>query len=343
MRTVPVSAERSYQVEIGINWRVALNDWIEGRNKVVIITSEALDVKVDLPTIRIPDGEAGKRPEIILNVWNELGNLGLNRSDLIVAIGGGTVTDLAGFAAATWLRGIDWIAIPTTVAGMVDAAIGGKTGINSEHGKNLVGSFHSPSSVLIDLSWIETLSERDVAAGMAEVVKCGFISDPQILEILEHKSLKDVCHDQELQLELIHRAVSVKASVVGQDFKESYLREILNYGHTLGHAVEKDSDYELRHGEAVAIGMCFVAELAAIKLGLSQDLVNKHRTILKALKLPTSYKADAWNQLVATMSLDKKVKQGAIRFVAIDKVANCVRIDDATSDEMRSAYERISQ
>jgi 3-dehydroquinate synthase len=146
-----------------------------------------------------------------------------------------------------------------------------------------------------------------------------------------------------LQLELIHRAVSVKASVVGQDFKESYLREILNYGHTLGHAVEKDSDYELRHGEAVAIGMCFVAELAAIKLGLSQDLVNKHRTILKALKLPTSYKADAWNQLVATMSLDKKVKQGAIRFVAIDKVANCVRIEDATSDEMRSAYERISQ
>lgn len=343
MRTVPVSAERLYQVEIGIDWRVALNDWIEGRNKVVIITSESLDVKIDLPTIRIPDGEAGKRPEIIIEVWNELGNLGLNRSDLIVAIGGGTVTDLAGFAAATWLRGIDWIAIPTTVAGMVDAAIGGKTGINTEHGKNLVGSFHSPNAVLIDLSWIKTLSERDVAAGMAEVVKCGFISDPQILEILEHKSLKDVRHDKDLQLELIHRAVSVKASVVGQDFKESYLREILNYGHTLGHAVEKHSNFELRHGEAVSIGMCFVAELAAIKLGLSQELVNKHRSILNALKLPTTYKADAWNELVASMSLDKKVKSGAIRFVAIDEIGNCVRIEDATSDEMQSAYERISQ
>lgn len=343
MRTVPVSAERSYQVEIGVDWKVALSDWIEGRNKSVVIASDALELKIDLPIIRIPDGEAGKSPEVILKVWNELGNLGLNRNDLIVAIGGGTVTDLAGFAAATWLRGIDWIAIPTTVAGMVDAAIGGKTGINSEHGKNLVGSFHSPNAVLIDLSWIRTLSERDVAAGMAEVVKCGFISDSHILEILEHKSLKDVCHDQDLQLELIHRAVSVKASVVGQDFKESYLREILNYGHTLGHAIEKHSKYKLRHGEAVSIGMIFVAELAAIKIGLPLEIVDKHRAILQSLKLPTSYVSEAWTELLATMSLDKKVKLGSIRFVAIDKVGSCLRIEDATSEEMRSAYERISQ
>ena len=183
MRTVPVSAERDYQVEIGIDWKVALADWVEGRNKVVVIASEALNIKVDSPIIRIPDGEKGKSPEVIVNVWRELGDLGLNRNDLIVGIGGGTVTDLAGFAAASWLRGIDWIAIPTTVAGMVDAAVGGKTGINSEHGKNLIGAFHSPVAVLIDLAWIDTLSERDVAAGMAEVVKCGFISDPQILEI----------------------------------------------------------------------------------------------------------------------------------------------------------------
>ena len=343
MKTVPVSAERTYQVEIGVDWKIALNDWIEGRNKVAVIASEKLELKIDLPIIRIPDGESGKSPDVIVNIWQKLGELGLNRNDLIIGIGGGTVTDLAGFAAATWLRGIDWVAIPTTVAGMVDAAIGGKTGINSSHGKNLIGAFHSPAAVLIDLDWIETLSERDIAAGMAEVVKCGFIADPKILDLLAHKSLKDVCNDRELQMELIHRAVSVKANVVGQDFKESFLREILNYGHTLGHAIEKHSNYQLRHGEAVSIGMCFAAELAKIKVNLSEQIVEQHYAVLKALKLPTKYQASAWPELLAAMSLDKKTKSGTLRFVAIDDVGKCVRIESPTSDELASAYERIAE
>lgn len=341
MRTVPVIAERSYQVEIGIDWRVALTDWTEGRNKIVVITSQNFPVKTDFPTIEVPDGEAGKSLEEIAKVWNQLGILGLNRSDLIVAIGGGAISDLAGFAAATWLRGIDWIAIPTTVAGMVDAAIGGKTGINSEHGKNLIGSFHSPIAVLIDLKWIESLSQRDVAAGMAEVVKCGFIADPLILDLLKNKSLKDICNDRSLQLELIHRAVAVKASVVAQDFQESYLREILNYGHTLGHAIEKHSNYELRHGEAVSIGMCFVAELAKSKLNLSEVIVDKHYEILNLLKLPTTYSLEAWPELLAIMSLDKKAKAGILRFVVIEDLAKCTRMETPNSDELFSAYERI--
>lgn len=343
MKTVLVSAERTYQVEIGVDWKIALNDWIEGRNKVAVIASEKLELKIDLPIIRIPDGESGKSPDVIVNIWQKLGELGLNRNDLIIGIGGGTVTDLAGFAAATWLRGIDWVAIPTTVAGMVDAAIGGKTGINSSHGKNLIGSFHSPAAVLIDLDWIETLSERDIAAGMAEVVKCGFIADPKILDLLAHKSLKDVCNDRELQMELIHRAVSVKANVVSQDFKESFLREILNYGHTLGHAIEKHSNYQLRHGEAVSIGMCFAAELAKIKVNLSEQIVEQHYAVLKALKLPTKYQASAWPELLAAMSLDKKTKSGTLRFVAIDDVGKCVRIESPTSDELAIAYERIAE
>ena len=343
MRTVPVAAERKYQVEIGIDWKVALDDWLEGRNKVVVIASEAMQLDIDFPVIRIPDGEKGKSPAVITRVWSELGNLGLNRNDLIVGIGGGTVTDLAGFAAASWLRGIDWVAIPTTVAGMVDAAVGGKTGINSDHGKNLIGAFHSPIAVLIDLKWIETLSERDVAAGMAEVIKCGFISDSHILELLENKSLKDVCNDPELQLELIHRAVSVKASVVGEDFKESFLREILNYGHTLGHAIEKHSRYSLRHGEAIAIGMCFVAELAAIKIGLDRKVVDKHYKVLKALKLPTEYQLSAWAELLDAMGLDKKAKSGILRFVAIEEIGKCTRIESPTSDELQAAYERIAK
>ena len=343
MKTVPVSAERTYQVEIGVDWKIALNDWIEGRNKVAVIASEKMELKIDLPIIRIPDGESGKSPDVIVNIWQKLGELGLNRNDLIIGIGGGTVTDLAGFAAATWLRGIDWVAIPTTVAGMVDAAIGGKTGINSSHGKNLIGAFHSPAAVLIDLDWIETLSERDIAAGMAEVVKCGFIADPKILDLLAHKSLKDVCNDRELQMELIHRAVSVKANVVGQDFKESFLREILNYGHTLGHAIEKHSNYQIRHGEAVSIGICFAAELAKIKVNLSEQIVEQHYAVLKALKLPTKYQASAWPELLAAMSLDKKTKSGTLRFVAIDDVGKCVRIESPTSDELAIAYERIAE
>ena len=343
MKTVPVSAERAYQVEIGVDWKVALSDWTEGRNKVVVISSEAFSVATEFPTIKVPDGEAGKSPEVITGIWNQLGELGLNRDDLIVGIGGGTITDLAGFAAASWLRGIDWVAIPTTVAGMVDAAIGGKSGINSEHGKNLIGAFHSPIAVLIDLKWIETLSERDVAAGMAEVIKCGFISDSHILELLENKSLKDVCNNSELQLELIHRAVSVKASVVGEDFKESFLREILNYGHTLGHVIEKHSQYGIRHGEAIAIGMCFVAELAAIKIGLDRKVVDKHYRVLKALNLPTEYQLSAWADLLNAMGLDKKAKSGNLRFVAIEEIGKCTRIESPTSDELQAAYERIAK
>jgi 3-dehydroquinate synthase len=343
MRTVPVNAERAYQVEIGIDWKTALNDWVEGRTKVVVITSSNFEIDVNLPIVRIPDGEAGKSPEVLLQVWRELGQHGLNRGDLLVAIGGGTVTDLAGFAAASWMRGIDWIAIPTTIAGMVDAAVGGKTGINSEHGKNLIGAFHSPLSVLIDLSWIKTLSERDVAAGMAEVVKCGFISDGQILELLKNKSLKDICNDENLQLELIHKAVSVKAEVVSADFKESFFREILNYGHTLGHAIEKRSNFDMRHGEAVSIGMCFIAELASVKGVLSAELVDKHYKILKALRLPTSYENSAFSDLLKHMALDKKNKNGQIRFVAISDIGVCIRIEDATSEEIALAYERISQ
>ena len=342
MKTVPVSAERHYQVEIGVQWRSALNDWVEGRNKVVAITSEKFAVKTDLPTIEVPDGESGKSAEVLTFIWEQLGKLGINRGDLIIGIGGGALTDLVGFAAATWMRGIDWLAIPTTVAGMVDAAIGGKTAINSTYGKNLIGAFHSPVGVLIDLDFIKSLEARDDSAGMAEVIKCGFIAEREILELLRNKSLKDVMNDPALQEELIFRAVSVKAGVVGIDFKESYEREILNYGHTLDHAIEKHSGFTLRHGEAVAIGMCFIAELARLRIGLAEEVVALHRELIQGMKLPISYKKEVWDELLDLMALDKKAKAGTIRFVAIDAISSCTRIEDATFDEMKLAYQRIS-
>ena len=190
MKKVSVSAEREYTVSIGSPWVDSLVPLIQSRTRVAVIVSsgfspdltslQALDCELHVFTVS--DGEDAKNPSTLLNIWNWLGAAGFTRSDLIVGIGGGATTDFAGFAAATWLRGMDWIAIPTTVAGAVDAAVGGKTAINSDYGKNLIGSFHSPIKVAIDLDWLKTLTDRDFAAGLAEVVKCGFIADGVIHE-----------------------------------------------------------------------------------------------------------------------------------------------------------------
>ena len=254
----------------------------------------------------VPDSEIAKSTKTLLQLWDWLGAAGFTRSDLIVGIGGGAITDLSGFAAASWLRGIDWVAIPTTVAGMVDAAVGGKTGINSEYGKNLIGAFHSPQRVIVDLQWLETLSDRDFSAGLAEVVKCGFILDTKILDRLKGKSLAEIRADKSLTTELIERSIRVKCDVVSGDYKESFDREILNYGHTFGHAVELDSKYSLRHGECVSIGMMYVAELAYSLDLISESTLLLHRELLESLDLQTTYSGTSWSALLANMKLDKK-------------------------------------
>jgi len=272
---VKVTAERSYEVLIGIAWKSELAHALKGRTRAAIIVSESMQERLgslesgdtEIFTFTIADGEAGKTTTTLMQVWNWLGAAGFTRNDLIVAIGGGATTDFGGYAAASWLRGIDWVAIPTTVAGMVDAAIGGKTAINSDYGKNLIGAFHSPISVIIDFEWLATLSDRDFAAGLAEVVKAGFIADGTILDLMRGKDLATLREDQKVIAELITRAVAVKAEVVSSDFKENFAREALNYGHTLGHAIELESKFSLRHGECVAIGMAFMAHLQ-LALGL---------------------------------------------------------------------------
>ena len=262
-----------------------------------------------------------------------------------MAVGGGTVTDVAGYAAASWLRGIDWVAIPTTLAGMVDASVGGKTGINSPYGKNLIGAFHSPISVIIDPAWLRTLSDRDFAAGMAEVIKCGFIDDEEILNLVKDKSLSSIRSNTQLVNNLIERSVATKAKVVSEDFKESELREILNYGHTFGHAIEKVSDYSIRHGEAVSIGMIFVAELAFEAELIDSQLLELHREILKALSLPASLGNVAggsnWPALYAAMTLDKKARGSSIRFVVLNALGNCGRLEGVTEEQLKSAYEKV--
>ena len=351
MRTIQVQAERTYSVVIDTPYLQALTPHFADRERIAIIFSESM--KSVIPQINagdsevfyfaIPDSEQAKSTQTLLKVWDWLGSGGFTRSDLIVGIGGGAVTDFAGFAAASWLRGLDWIAVPTTIAGMVDAAVGGKTGINSDFGKNLIGAFHSPIEVIIDPQWLPTLSDRDFAAGLAEVVKCGFIRDPQILSAIAGKSISDIRASHQLTIELIERAVSVKAAVVSGDFKESFDREILNYGHTFGHAVELSSKYTLRHGECVAIGMVYVAYLAH-SLGLmSETLLNQHIELLAQLDLPVHYSQGDWITLLAAMKVDKKSRGKQIRFVVISEIGKTQRVESVTDDQLFAAYERVIQ
>ena len=350
MKKVSVTTERDYTVSIGSPWIDSLVPLIQSRTRVAVIVSSSFspdltslqELDCEIHVFAVPDGEDAKNPSTLLNVWNWLGAAGFTRSDLLVGIGGGAITDLAGFAAATWLRGIDWVAVPTSLAGMVDASVGGKTGINSDYGKNLIGSFHSPMSVIVDVDFLKTLSLRDISAGMAEVIKCGFISDPQILELAARCTAGDLLSDRELLIELIYRSLSVKASVVSSDFKESFAREALNYGHTLGHAIEIHAKYQLRHGEAVAIGMVFVAELAAARGLIETSTVALHRELLARYELPTTFDRAAWSKLAPLLSLDKKARGKTLRFVVLDEIGSTVRLEDVSSAELDAAYEMIA-
>ena len=350
MTTILVKAEHSYEVTFSHAWFSNLAKKCEGRVRVAIIVSKTFspdlttlrDLDAELHVFEVPDGEDGKNVETIAKLWNWLGAAGFTRSDLIVGIGGGAITDLAGFAAASWLRGLDWIAVPTSLAGMVDASVGGKTGINSDYGKNLIGAFHSPIEVIIDTNFLSTLADRDIAAGMAEVIKCGFIADPEILDLAGLHSVESVRKSPEVISELIQRAVTVKAQVVSSDFKESFAREALNYGHTLGHAIEIHSKYELRHGEAVSIGLVYAAELALARGLISQADLDLHRSILSSYGLPVAYDRQAWQKLAPLLALDKKARGNTIRFVALNGIGSTIRLEDLTSAELDAAYERIS-
>lgn len=341
MKIIKVKAERNYMVQIGVTFSESIKQISASHNKVLLLAPAVIlkQFKIketkNLFILQTPNGENQKSINFLSHIWSKAALVGLKRSDAIIGFGGGATTDVAGFAAATWLRGIDWYAIPTSLAGMVDAGVGGKTGINSPAGKNLIGSFYSPSKVLIDPTLLQTLPVRDISAGMAEVIKCGFISDYKILNLAQ----EDVLDYQEL----IARAVKVKAEVVSKDFKESKLREILNYGHTLGHAIEKDSKYKLRHGEAVSIGMVFAAELSKELAGLSSDAVLLHRELLKNFNLPISYSRGRWKALSNLLIQDKKVKQSKIRFIGISRIGKPVWLEDVSLSMLSKVYERIAK
>jgi 3-dehydroquinate synthase len=292
--------------------------------------------------VPVPDGEAAKDVAVAAGVWSALGAAGFTRTDAVVGLGGGATTDLAGFVAATWLRGVPVVHVPTTLLGMVDAAIGGKTGIDTAEGKNLVGAFHPPAGVLCDLDLLAGLPAQEQASGLAEVVKAGFIADPRILALVEADPAAAADPAGAAVRELVERAVRVKADVVTGDLRESGPREVLNYGHTLGHAIEKVERYTWRHGAAVSVGMVYAAELSRLAGRLAPEVVERHRTVLTAVGLPTGYDGGRWPDLYAAMQVDKKARGDRLRFVVLDDVARPGVLDGPDPSLLEAAYAEVS-
>jgi len=352
---IPVGGPAPYEVVVGHGLLGELPPLLGKATRVAVIhpptlgaTAEAvrddlIATGLDAHAIEIPDGEDAKTLKVAGFCWDVLGQVGFTRSDAIVGLGGGATTDLAGWVAAAWLRGVRVVQVPTTLAGMVDAAIGGKTGINIDRGKNLVGAFHPPAGVLCDLNTLDTLPAHDYVAGLAEVVKCGFIADPAILDLIERDPVAAGRAGNPVERELIERSVRVKAHVVSEDLTEQGLREILNYGHTLGHAIERAERYRWRHGAAVSVGLVYAAALGRLLGRLDDATADRHRAILSSLGLPVAYRDGAFASLLETMRVDKKARGNHIRFIVLDGLARPVAVDDPDPAVLAAAYSEVTE
>ncbi|MDQ0983407.1 3-dehydroquinate synthase [Streptomyces sp. V2I9] len=306
------------------------------------VRQDLADQGYEAIAVQLPNAEEAKTVEVAAYCWKALGQTGFTRTDVVVGIGGGATTDVAGFVAASWLRGVRWIAVPTTVLGMVDAAVGGKTGINTAEGKNLVGAFHPPAGVLCDLAALESLPVHDYVSGLAEIIKAGFIADPVILDLIEADPEAARTPSGPHTAELIERSIRVKAEVVSSDLKESGLREILNYGHTLGHAIEKNERYKWRHGAAVSIGMVFAAELGRLAGRLDDATADRHRAVLESVGLPLAYRGDQWPKLLENMKVDKKSRGDLLRFIVLDGLGKPTVLEGPDPAVLLAAYGEVS-
>ncbi len=353
------STRGPYDVHIGRGVLAALPEQLQGADRVAVIVSEPLRHLAErvasvtegraVTIITVPDAEAAKTASVLASCWDDLAGAGFTRNDVVIGVGGGSATDLAGFVAATWLRGVDFICVPTSVLGMVDAAVGGKAGINLAAGKNLVGAFHEPRAVLADLSLLDDLPRAEVVSGMAEIIKCGFIADAEILALATQDLAESTDTHSDRFADLVRRAITVKADVVATDLTERTSsggqvgREALNYGHTLGHAVENRENYRMRHGQAISIGMVWIAEVSHRLLGLDGAVAAQHKELLDALELPTSYHGDAWPRLRELMGLDKKARGSTLRLVGLAGQGRPVIIDAPDEEVLQDAYVGMSQ
>jgi 3-dehydroquinate synthase len=357
---IRVGGEKPYDVVVGTGLLGELPGLLgDGVRRVAVIHPRALRatgeaVREDLlgqgfeaHAIEVPDGEEAKTAQVAAYCWSVLGQCGFTRSDAVVGVGGGSTTDLAGFVAASWLRGVRVVHVPTTLLGMVDAAVGGKTGINTAEGKNLVGAFHPPAGVLCDLNTLTTLPAHEYVSGLAEVVKAGFIADAVILDRIETDPRDATRPGGAHARELVERSIRVKADVVSADLREAGAatgigRAMLNYGHTLGHAIEKVERFRWRHGAAVSVGMVFAAELARLAGRLDEDAADRHRTVLGGLGLPITYRGDRWPRLLEAMRVDKKTRGDRLRFVVLEAIGKPAILEAPDPGLLAAAYAEIA-
>jgi 3-dehydroquinate synthase len=354
--------DRSYPIHIGSGSLDSLGESCKAaglKGKCLIITDEhvaplyadrvfqSLEKAGFKPALEtLPAGETTKCQAQLMNLYAKAAAHGLDRKCFMVALGGGVIGDLTGFAAASWLRGIQFVQVPTTLLAMVDSSVGGKTGINIPAGKNLVGAFHQPELVLMDLDTLKTLPTRELAAGMAEVVKTGVIWDEAFFQTLETTALRPAGFFQtsEKMGEIISRCCEIKAEVVRQDEREGGLRGILNFGHTLAHAIENIAGYgKYLHGEAVAIGMVYAAHLSVALKGLSVEESARIEKLLAGLSLPVGAPKLAWKEIRAAMAVDKKTVGGLTKFVLADRIGHVEFGCEVPEELLKEVWDGISQ
>ncbi len=345
LRTVDVElGDRTYPVEIGAGARYRLAEHVPERaRRVAIVTQKSIGVEVD-PGLShqvffIDQGEHAKTLSTIEELCRKWAQWGLNRNDIVVGIGGGIVTDVAGFAASVYHRGLPVIQIPTTLLGQIDAAIGGKTGVNLPEGKNLVGAYLQPLAVLCDLETLNTLPPRHYQAGLGEMAKYHFLDDGS-LNTLERESLIDGRLGIDALADRVEASVRLKAQAVSADEREGGQRALLNYGHTLGHALETHGDHDLLHGEAVAIGIAYAAELAHALGRIGRGRVEEHRRVLASYDLPMRPPGTPrFDDLLPIMQRDKKALDG-ITFI-LDGPNGCEVVENVDPSVLASSYERF--
>jgi len=354
MRTIAVqTASAAYPVFIGRNLfgQIARKADLGKSQRVLVVTSPeiwslwgkkflaAFPKNAQPTTLFLPPGERFKRLSQVERLASELARAGADRSSLLIAFGGGIVGDLAGFLAAIYMRGIDYIQVPTTLLAQVDSSVGGKTGVNLAAGKNLIGSFHHPRAVFADIDVLQTLSDRDLRAGLFESVKAGMIRDPALFRFMEQNAGAILARDPAALERVITASIRMKANVVGIDERESGLRMILNYGHTVGHAIEAATAYKrLLHGEAIAWGMLAALQIALARKTVGPDQAQRiEQTILAYGPLPAFRTTPT--KLLAAAGRDKKNHAGTRRFILPKGIGNAIVVEDVTDAELRSAMD----
>lgn len=359
MHTVTVDlGERSYAIHIGsgiLDRLPRLLSQVQIAGPLALVTDANVaplyaervrDLLGDLAveTCILPAGEPYKRLDQIEWLCGRFLEAGLDRGSAVLALGGGIVGDVAGFAAATFMRGIRFVQVPTTVVAQVDSSVGGKTGVNHALGKNTIGAFHQPSAVLIDMTLLDTLPPRELRAGVAEIVKHGMIADSALFEYLEKNASAIVDGDLDALEWPVVRSCEIKAGIVAQDEREQNLRAILNYGHTFGHAIEAATQYaRFLHGEAVALGMICAGRLAVGAGLLDAESAGRQRACIAACGLPVAWADAAVDEAVSLMKHDKKARSGALRFVLPDRIGHVVQRTDILPEQVRKAFDAVRQ